>query len=258
MDRLGLVKGGGSLAAVRRRVVYLGLPVPPPLRRVRSDEWTADPTSIPTSRSAVEPGRRRWTDPQLVTAVKEAKSIAGVIRALGLKIGGAVYVVIKRRISELGLDTSHFTGQAWCKGMQRPTRGSTPPIDEILVLDSDYTSTAHLRRRLLNEGLKSPVCEICGIVEWNGTPVPLQLDHINGDRTDNRLQNLRLVCPNCHAQTDTWCGKNIGRRDSMVAKRQPRWRNLADACPSNGHAERHEGSNPSRGTGHQPSQIRLF
>lgn len=80
-------------------------------------------------------------------------------------------------------------------------------------------------------------CEICGLAEWMNRPAPLQLDHINGDRCDNRLENLRIVCPNCHAQTDTWCGENQGR----VVE-------LAYTHRSNRCAERIEGSNPSTPT----------
>lgn len=69
-------------------------------------------------------------------------------------------------------------------------------------------------RSWTDEDLRRAVAEAserCGISEWNGVPAPLQLDHVNGDRRDNRLENLRILCPNCHAQTDTWCGRNMGR-----------------------------------------------
>lgn len=211
MDRLGLVKGGGSLSAIRRRVVHLRIEAPH-LYRGSSAEWNADPQNV---RTAPPPGYRTWDDAELEAAVAAARSVAGVIRALGLTVGGSVYILIKRRIAELALDTSHFTGQAWCTGLKSPTRGRTRPLEDILVADSDYVYTDALRKRLLKEGLKKPRCERCGRVEWNGQPCPLQLDHINGDRTDNRIENLRLLCPNCHAQTDTYCGRNIGHGDTM-------------------------------------------
>ncbi|MGB9177730.1 MAG: HNH endonuclease [Pyrinomonadaceae bacterium] len=70
--------------------------------------------------------------------------------------------------------------------------------------------TDHIRKRLISEGLKKAACEVCKRKSWMGKPMPLQLDHINGQRSDNRLKNLRVLCPNCHAQTDTYCGKNKG------------------------------------------------
>lgn len=176
--------------------------------------------------------------------------MAQVIKALGLKVGGSVYPMLRSHIERLGLDTSHFTGQGWTKGRRNPVNRKPRPLSEILVQNSDCRSTHELRLRLLREGVKSHRCEVCGLTEWNGHMIPLQLDHVNGDRSDNRIENLRILCPNCHAQTDNWCGKNIGRsskRDTLVAK-QASVAELADARASRSRAFGHEGSNPSRGT----------
>lgn len=84
------------------------------------------------------------------------------------------------------------------------------PLSEILVEDSAYTNITRLKIRLLREGLLEPKCYAvdCGLTEWKGKPISLQLDHINGDNLDHRIENLRLLCPNCHSQTDTFAGKN--------------------------------------------------
>lgn len=84
-------------------------------------------------------------------------------------------------------------------------------IDEILKGLHPQYQTLKLKKRLLNEGFFENSCSECGISEWNGKPLNIQLDHINGDCSDHRLENLRMLCPNCHSQTDTYCGKNIGR-----------------------------------------------
>jgi len=82
----------------------------------------------------------------------------------------------------------------------------------VLVQGSTY-DVPLLKRRLVEEGLLAPRCASCGLGEtWEGAPLVLHLDHINGDRTDNRLENLRFLCPNCHSQTETYCGRNIGGR----------------------------------------------
>ena len=83
-------------------------------------------------------------------------------------------------------------------------------LEELLVSPSDKQSNK-LRRRLLHDGVKPPVCEQCSLEHWNGLPIPLELEHCDGDKRNNTIQNLRMLCPNCHAQTNTYRGLNIGR-----------------------------------------------
>ncbi len=89
-------------------------------------------------------------------------------------------------------------------------RPSTNKIDLKDILEGKYPSyqTFKLRNRLISEGIKTNKCEICDISEWNGKVLNMQLDHIDGDSHNHLLSNLRLICPNCHSQTDTYCGKN--------------------------------------------------
>jgi hypothetical protein len=196
--RLGLAPGGGTYRTLRRHLDRLGVrpggvPVPEPARR-----------------------RRRWTEEEFVAAVRESATVAGVLRRLGHEPNGGMHRLVVRKIANLGLDTSHFTGRSWAKGLTLP-RGPRRPLEQALVVNSTFTNTARLRERLVAAGLKQASCELCGLAEWRGRPLPLALDHVNGVHTDNRLENLRILCPNCHAQTDTWCARN---RRAGVAQRQ--------------------------------------
>ena len=156
------------------------------------------------------PKRRKWTNKQLVIAVKESSSYRQVIKKLNLVPAGGNYEQVKKYIQEMKLSTAHFKGKAWNKGM----RGIGKPIlslEDILTKESFYQSYK-LKRRLFNDGIKQPKCEECG---WNKKTengrLPLELDHINGCSTDNRLENLRILCPNCHSLKPTHRGKNKGR-----------------------------------------------
>jgi hypothetical protein len=150
--------------------------------------------------------RRRYSDEQLQRAVEENTSIRGVLMALGLAPLGGNYVTIHRRVAELKLSTEHWLG---CGHLRGKTHNYNPPrpLLEILKPGTRY-QTHKLRRRLVAEGLMRAECSGCGLDQWLGAPIPLELDHIDGDIENNSIGNLRLLCPNCHALTPTYRGKN--------------------------------------------------
>ena len=153
---------------------------------------------------------KKRTKEEFETAIKRSYSIAGMCRDLGLKPSGGNYRLMHNAIKVHELDTSHFTGQGWNTGLTfKPF--TELPLKDILIADSSYQSSK-LKRRLIKEGLKQNICEKCGLSQWQGLPLPLELHHINGNNRDNRLENLMLLCPNCHALTESYRGKNKKRQ----------------------------------------------
>ena len=138
-------------------------------------------------------------------AVIESKSIAGVLRRLGLRPVGGNYKTIHRLIEMNQWNTSHFTGQGWNVGLQFKPKGVLTD-EAIFVEHSDYRCSWRLRERYKKLTGKTS-CDQCNLSRWMGSDIPLEIHHINGINTDNRLENLQLLCPNCHALTDNYRGR---------------------------------------------------
>ncbi len=157
-------------------------------------------------------GSRKYTLQELKEALRTSPSLAAALRKLGLSPKGGNYKTLHRAIARLDLDISHMTGQASNKGKKF---GPKRPLSDYLNNRFEIQSF-RLKNRLLSEGVMKHECVKCSRTTWNNGPVPLELDHVNGNSRDNRLGNLRLLCPNCHAQTPTYRGKNMGRRRGRV------------------------------------------
>jgi hypothetical protein len=179
-------------------------------RRIRS--LGLDTSHFLRKRSGRDGPRRRWSDDDLRRAVLMSKTHADTLRRLGLVPAGGNYALVQRRVRELALDTSHFVGKGW-NVQGKFIRPIARPLAEVLVADRPAASH-HLKWRLIRAGLKAAACEECGWAERRPLDggIPLELDHRNGNRNDNRLENLRILCPNCHSLQPTHRGLNQQRR----------------------------------------------
>jgi hypothetical protein len=150
----------------------------------------------------------RYRKTELERAVRQSRSYAETLRRLGMCSTGGNWLTLKKWIAEWELSTSHFDAHAASiAGLRREAR----PLEEILVEGSSY-NRGTLKRRLYDSQLKQRVCELCGQGEsWQGKPMSLILDHANGVSDDNRIENLRIVCPNCAATLETHCGRRNRR-----------------------------------------------
>lgn len=138
--------------------------------------------------------------------VESGLCVRDIVEKLGYsKTSGSMALKVKERIKKDNIDSSHLIG--------RNAKGSSNPrysLNEILIKNSSYTNMACLKKRLIDANMLIYKCDLCSNTGvWNNETLTLQIDHINGDHCDNRLSNLRLLCPNCHSQTSTFSGRNV-------------------------------------------------
>lgn len=141
----------------------------------------------------------KYTRERLEEAVQASTSVSQVLRYLGVAVSGGMHRHIKQKIAQFDISTEHFTGKGWARGFTSNQKRS--PDDILVQIETPYRAkTYHLRRALLEIG-RSYQCQACGLGPvWNGQPLILEIDHINGSWRDCRRENLRFLCPNCHAQ----------------------------------------------------------
>lgn len=153
----------------------------------------------------------KYSKDYLEPIIKSSKNIKEVLDKMNLRAAGGNYGVIHKYIELFKIDVEHFKyfEKERIDNLGKLSSSTKIPLEKILIENSNYNRTK-LKSRLYKEGLKNRECEICGQGEqWNGKQMSLILDHINGIHNDNRIENLRIVCPNCNATLDTHCGKNL-------------------------------------------------
>jgi 5-methylcytosine-specific restriction endonuclease McrA len=150
----------------------------------------------------------RYNKENLQEAVEHSSNWSDVCRHFGLNPLGGSQGHLKERCLYFGINFNHFCGSRWSKGKSLPKRMS---IDELLSNPKSISS--RIRNRLIDEGIKTAQCEVCGLVTWQGEPITLELDHKDSNHFNNKLENLQILCANCHG---------VKTRKSRIQRRKPR------------------------------------
>lgn len=167
-----------------------------------------------------------WDIPanELSKIVKESISFVEILRKCHIDYVGSSIKTLKKKLDYENIDYSEVQNNKLKYNYDKKRKIE---LKDVLVKNSTY-SRNHLKRRLLEEEMLENKCQECGLLNsWNGSPITLQLDHINGVRNDNRLENLRLLCPNCHSQTSTFAGRGLKKKNTLkrISDTEPDWRN---------------------------------
>ena len=167
-----------------------------------------------------QPKWKSFSKEQLDQFIKESKSYAALAEKCGYKKSHGSYLdAMKEMVAYYHFDVSHFTGQGWNKGN----------FDYIRFRKGKAICPAHMRDALI--ALRGHKCECCGLSEWMGKPITLEVHHIDGDSLNNELSNLQLLCPNCHSYTDNWRGKNI-QKSKVEPKSEEEFKEALETTPN--------------------------
>lgn len=148
---------------------------------------------------------RNYSHQDIIDNAAKVKSMAGLLKSLDLKVAGGNYDNMRRLLQKLNVNCDHWTGQAWCRY-------------ERLKDWSEYTKGASTKPHLIKE--RGHKCENCLNTAWMGGPIKLEIHHVDGDKTNNNIVNLQLLCPNCHSYTDTYrVPKYKLREENPITKR---------------------------------------
>lgn len=140
-----------------------------------------------------------WNISKITNAVKESINFTEVLDKLGVSIHGNNYKTLRNILDTNNIDYSHFTGRA--------REAANTYIEAAKYLNTDKKiKTSKLKNKLIKENIIENKCDVCGLTTWLNKPIVLQLHHIDGNPSNNSLENLQLLCPNCHSQTDNYCG----------------------------------------------------
>ena len=159
-----------------------------------------------------------YSDEDLRKAVKNSFSVAETLRTLGLSVSSDKYPKIRRKIKHLNLDISHFLGKSHCS--RRISLYRKKPKDYLILWDKNKPKvipTDKIKKWLFRDNIKKEKCEKCGRVTWQGEKIPLSLHHIDGNKRNNRLDNLMILCYNCHGLTSNYGGKGNKKTNNKRA-----------------------------------------
>lgn len=162
---------------------------------------------------------RQYTKEWLQELCQNSYSYAEVLQKAGRKQGGGSQETLKRKIAEFDIDITHFTGQKWHSSPNQQNNKVSREkysLEEVFIKDSPVTQKV-LRGYVERHNMLEYKCEQCGCDgHWQNGEIALEIDHINGDNTDNEITNLRYLCPNCHALTTTYRGRNKALKSQCV------------------------------------------
>lgn len=160
--------------------------------------------------------KKEYAIDKLIENCDKCVNMLDLCHRIGIQnVGGEDYREVKRLAKELGLNLKFSYKKSRTFLKERVTR-----VEDIFIENSNYTNSSGLKKKLISLGFKEEKCERCNRSEWEGEPIRLQVHHINGVHNDNRLENLQLLCPNCHSLTDNYAGKNSNRKKPTTLRKE--------------------------------------